>query len=302
MYAIIFIVFGLILGSFLSVCIYRIPASREDLANDPFLDEVKGKSPEKDPNHKHSYEIISGINSPKRSLCPTCYEQLYWWHNIPVVSWILLKGKCGFCFTPISARYPLVELLTAVFCVFSFSHFGFTPTGVVVFGFCCSLIVLTFIDIDYYILPNVITFPGIAVGFILAYLNQIWNLFEAPVVADMSQFVWGVTVGGGFLWVFAQLYILIRRKEGLGLGDVKLLAMVGAIFGPNAAFYTMFLGSVFGSIFGLLILSASKRGFSKPFPFGPYLALGAVLYIFWGDQIIEWWLGVLLHSGLIYGA
>ncbi|MBN8548393.1 MAG: prepilin peptidase [Deltaproteobacteria bacterium] len=271
-------IFGAIIGSFLSVCIYRIPISKglhldseEDLA-----EPAKKAEPE---------EKIS-IAYPRRSFCPHCKAQLSWYHNIPILSWLVLRGKCAFCKAPISARYPVVELMTALVSVMTFQSFGMNPTGAVIFIFCAALIVISFIDYDYYIIPNVISLPGTVIALVLAGINQFYSIFKFPIVSGLKDAGLGILAGAGFLLFISEVYLRLRKKEGLGMGDVKLLAMTGALFGLEGSLYTIFIGSFLGSILGVLLVLCSGRKMSQQLPFGPYLALGTFAYIFAGSDFI----------------
>ncbi len=276
------IIFGLLIGSFLNVCIYRIPLGRpKGLVS---LDDDVEEQQEA-PHPSHDGKKIT-ITYPRRSICPSCNAQLRWFHNLPLVSWIVLRGRCAFCKTAISARYPLVEFLSALVCYFCAMRFGISPTGFVVYAFCASLIVISFIDYDYYIIPNVISLPGTLLGLVVGVANQFLGVFKPPIVQGVWGSVIGVALGAGFLLLVAELYIRIRKKSGLGFGDIKLLAMTGAFFGLSAAFYTIFIGSFLGAICGLLLILFKGKSTSHPIPFGPYLALGTVIYLIWGfDQL-----------------
>jgi leader peptidase (prepilin peptidase)/N-methyltransferase len=164
--------------------------------------------------------------------------------------------------------------------------YGVTPTAVLVFVFCCALIVLSFIDYDFYIIPNVISLPGTAIGVGIAAINQFFGIFSYPVVGNLTESFFGFLMGAGFLFIISEVYMRLRKKEGLGMGDVKLLAMVGVTFGAPAALSTIFIGSLLGAIFGLLLIVVGGRRFSQPLPFGPYLAFGTVIHLFAGDHII----------------
>ncbi len=290
------IVFGLIIGSFLSVCVYRIPLGRkkglssldhdedEDIAeNDPTNASVEAPTQILKPQEATEVREHISIAYPPRSFCPNCRQQLSSLHNIPVFSWLLLGGKCAFCKDPIPFRYPLIEILSAFFCVASYSFFD-PYTATVVYIFCATLIVLSFIDLDYYILPNVITYPGTALGLFLAACNQYTHIFKWPIVGDLWGSLWGFLAGAGFLFVISEGYFRLRGKVGLGMGDVKLLAMVGVLFGPECAFMTIFLGSFVGAILGSLLLLLQRNSLKRPLPFGPYLALGTLLYLFLGPD------------------
>ena len=279
-------IIGVIIGSFLSVCIFRIPHGRGKGISSKgigYTEEDESQDSDISVEEQVTDDEVLTISKPARSLCPSCRAQLKWWHNIPVLSWMLLGGKCAFCKTPISVRYPAVELLSAVFCIFSFQLFDF-PTALVVYVFCATLIVLSFIDIDYYILPNVITYPGVLIGVALAAVNHFTGIFAWPIVPDLLDSFLGFLAGAGFLWIISAGYELLRGRVGLGMGDVKLLAMVGVLFGPEAALTTIFLGSFLGAILGVSLILLFRQSMSKPLPFGPYLALGTVLHLFLGPE------------------
>lgn len=280
-----YIVLGAIIGSFLSVCIYRIPYGREKGL------EAFGEEANEEPNDDHVAQDETSENTvederfnifyPVRSQCPHCQTQLAWYENIPVISWLLLRGKCSHCHTAISVRYPVVELLSAFFCVLSFSYFPL-PTAILIYALCASLIVLSFIDIDYYILPNVITYPGTLIAAALVLVNHFFHLFSWPISPDLQTGFWGLLAGGGFLFAISEGYFRLRGRIGLGMGDVKLLAMTGILMGPEGAFATIFCGSFLGAIIGSLVMLLFGNSLKKPLPFGPYLALGCVLHIFLG--------------------
>lgn len=293
------ILFGLIIGSFLSVCIFRIPASRDDIMLNPFDEDGNERSiDEAKESEKPSRRVT--FTDPPRSLCPECGEQILWYHNIPVLSWIALKGRCAFCSTSISSRYPIVELLTAILALLTFSHFGFTATAVVIFAFLCALLVISVIDIDYYIIPDIISKPGMLLGALVVTINHFTGWFVEPIAQDIWSGVYGFIAGYGFLWAFASFYFWLRKKDGLGLGDIKLLGMTGILFGPESAIYTIFLGSVLGSIIGLTSLLVVGRKFAKPLPFGPYLALGTFLYIFYREEVLEIWISIMSRTLVPY--
>jgi leader peptidase (prepilin peptidase)/N-methyltransferase len=293
------ITFGLIVGSFLTVCVYRIPASRPELVRDPFDEEGNEKLPEgiKDWSDEELAKLKPEItfNEPKRSLCPQCKTQLTWKENIPLFSYLLQGGKCAHCRASIPVRYPLIEVTTALAGLLTYCYFGLTPTAFVIFSFLCALIVISVIDYDYYIIPDVISKPGMAIGVLVGLTNQFTHWFILPVVPDLMMSLWGLLVGGGFLYGFAKLYLWLRKKDGLGLGDVKLLGMTGAFFGPESAFLTIFIGSFLGAMIGSLLLLFRARKWAKPLPFGPYLALSTFLYIFWSEQIKQTWESFLLY-------
>lgn len=267
---------GLVIGSFLSVCIYRIPRSRE-------LDaETEG-----DNQPSNDDRLPISFNTPRRSICPRCSTQLLWYHNIPVFSWLFLRGKCAFCSAPISFRYPLVEALTGVAAIACYRSFELTPTSIIIFLFICSLIVITFIDYDFFIIPNVITIPGTTLGLAFSIVNEYTGFFGAPLTSGTVETTLGILLGAGFLFLVSEVYLRLRKIEGLGMGDVKLLAMTGAFFGPSCSLYTIFLGSLLGSIIGIALLLLVGRKMNQPIPFGPYLAGATIIYIFSGDALLQ---------------
>jgi leader peptidase (prepilin peptidase)/N-methyltransferase len=264
----LYFLFGAIIGSFLGVCAYRIPMGKYE----PIHDGVKEIG--------RSLSLIS----PARSFCPQCEKQLEWWHTIPVVSWLLLRGRCAHCSARIPFRYLVIELLTGTMCAVNFLRFGPSITGLCAFAFICLFIVITYIDLDYMIIPDVITYPatfiGIAIGIANGYLSGSHGvLLEAPFVRNPFQSIGGLLMGPGLLIAVWWLYFKIRKREGLGLGDVKLLAVCGAAFGMECSWFTIFFGSVLGSVLGITMLLVRRSSLSSYIPFGPYLAVAAVAYI-----------------------
>lgn len=279
----IYVLVGLCIGSFLNVCIYRIPASREEF----YGDSIYGQD-------KDAPRMELSLAKPTHSICPHCKHRLLWRHNIPAFSWIFLRGRCAYCEKKIPFRYPFVELLAAVFCLYTFNMFGLTATSFVLYAFVCSLIVIAFIDYDYYIIPNVISLPGTGIALGIAALNHFTHIFSSPIVPGITTALWGVLIGAGFLWLIAEFYLRVRKVEGLGMGDVKLLAMTGALLGPSGAFYTIFVGSLLGSVCGLALILFTGRKASQHIPFGPYLVIATLLYVFTGNMLIEWWVSLVV--------
>lgn len=268
-------IFGSLIGSFLGVCIYRIPMARYEPARAGIRELAEPVS----------------IWKPARSFCPHCEHQLAWWHNIPLLSFFLLSGRCSFCGAKIPLRYLLIEILTGLLCAICFLRFGLTPTGYLGFLLSCALVVIIYIDLDYMIIPDKITYPGTALGLAVAAANQYLSLpgqriFWPPFSSSLFESALGLLFGPGVLLFVWGLYYLVRRREGLGLGDIKLLALLGALCGPECAWFTILVGSVLGSIFGLAAIALGKRSFTTYIPFGPYLAVAALLYIFKGQQLI----------------
>jgi leader peptidase (prepilin peptidase)/N-methyltransferase len=241
--------FGAMVGSFLNVCVYRLPL---------------GKS----------------VAWPA-SGCPRCGRLLSWYENIPVLSWVVLRGRCRTCAAPIGVRYPIIEAMTAV--MFGAAWWYYGPSALLasrlVFG--CALIVLFAIDLEHHLLPNAITLPGIVVGFVFSF-------FAEP--GWMASLI-GLIGGGGVLFGVAEAYYRIRHEEGLGMGDVKMLAMVGAFLGWKLTLVTLMLASLSGSLIGLLLIVSGRGGMKYALPFGTFLALGAAAAATVGQQLLEWYLG-----------
>lgn len=250
-------VFGMVVGSFLNVCICRMP---------------KNESVVSPPSH-----------------CPGCSYQIRWYDNIPLVSYLLLRGKCRGCDAHISLQYPLVELLNGILSLCLFLRFGPSPAFAALFLFCSALVVITFIDIEHQIIPDEISLPGIAVGFILSFVLQGHTWLNSLL---------GILLGGGSLLLVAYLYQKLTGKDGMGGGDIKLLAMMGAFLGWKAVPFIIFTSSLVGSLIGVSIMLLQKKDSKFAIPFGPYLAFGAVLYIFYGKSLIRWYLGL---SGFYQG-
>jgi leader peptidase (prepilin peptidase)/N-methyltransferase len=242
-------VLGLAIGSFLNVCIYRLPLGR------------------------------SLLTPP--STCPACRTPLRWIDNIPVVSWVLLRGKCHHCRAPISIQYPLVELVTGVLFVLVT---WLTPMGPLLaarLALVVILIVLFGIDLHHQILPNVITLPGIVIGFL-------FSLVAPPGWLDSLL---GILLGGGVLYGIAMAYFVVRREEGLGMGDVKMLAMIGAFLGWKAVLVTLILSSFAGALVGVGIIALSRGGMRLALPFGTFLSLGALAAMLVGEPLVMWYAG-----------
>jgi leader peptidase (prepilin peptidase) / N-methyltransferase len=238
--------FGLIIGSFLNVCIYRLPLG-ESLAW-------------------------------PASHCPSCRTPIKPYDNIPVMSYLLLRGRCRTCGNPISPQYPIVELLTTG--VFLSAFLLYPPPLLfqrIVFG--CAMIVLFFVDLEHHRLPNEITLPGIIIGFA-------YSFFMPPGwVASLI----GILVGGGILWLLGTLWFLVRHEEGMGFGDVKMLAMIGAFLGWKLMLATLFVSTILGSVIGLGLIAAKKGNLKTALPFGCFLAIAAMLASIGGDRAVTWY-------------
>ena len=243
--------FGLCIGSFLNVVIYRLPIG-QSLATPP-------------------------------SRCRKCGYSLRWFDNIPVISWVLLRGRCRKCGVSVSWQYPAVELVTGALFVLVVWLTPFEPLMIARLMFVCILIALFGIDLEHQILPNSITLPGIVIGLLL-------SLIAPPGWKDA---VIGALLGAGILYGIAGAYYLWRREEGMGMGDVKMLAMVGAFLGWKAVLVTLVLSSFSGAVIGVILLSAQGRGMKFALPFGTFLAIGALIAMFVGEPIVAWYAGFL---------
>jgi len=258
-------IFGTIIGSFLNVCIYRLP--REESIAYP------------------------------GSHCISCNEPISFYNNIPILSYLFLKGKCSKCNSEISLRYPLVEVITGLLFVATVWSFGLSIQTLFYLIFISSLIAITFIDFKHMIIPNVITYPGIIVGILYNTLRTDWNyslelignfnlgmqnFFSLLSEVPLLDSIFGVVLGGGLLLLVAYSYEVIKKRQGMGMGDVKLLAMIGAFFGWEGVLFVIFLASILGSVIGISIIIAKKGDLKYALPFGPFLSIAAVIYIFTG--------------------
>ena len=258
-------IFGSIIGSFLNVCIYRLP--REESIAYP------------------------------RSHCTSCDQSISFYNNIPILSYLFLNGKCSNCKSKISPRYPIVEILTGLLFLATVWSFGLTTQTLFYLIFLSSIVTITFIDLEHMIIPNVITYPGIIVGILYNALKTDWDnssesiskfsfgiqdffslLNELPILNSL----FGVILGAGILLVIAYSYEIIKKRQGMGMGDVKLLAMIGAFFGWEGVLFVIFLGSILGSVIGISIIIAKRGDLKYALPFGPFLSIAAVIYIFTG--------------------
>lgn len=247
----VFFVYGLCIGSFLNVCIYRIPASKS-------------------------------LIRPGSS-CPSCNTPIKFYDNIPVVSYLILRGKCRSCQSGISFRYPFVEILTGLAWALCYYRFGISAESAVMVVFLSVLILITFIDIDHRIIPDIISLPGIPLFFLAA-------VFFTPL--DLKSSLIGILVGGGSLFLVAEGYYLLTKNEGMGGGDIKLLAMIGALIGWKGVFFTIFASSAIGTVVGLFVMLITRNNLKLAVPFGPFLAFGAALYVFAGEDLIRWYYNV----------
>lgn len=299
-FAAAFFAFGLAFGSFLNVVIHRVPR------------EMSVVRP--------------------RSACPRCRQAIAWYDNIPVLSWVILRGRCRGCKTPIAMRYPLVELLTGLLFLASFLGFGLSPAAVkyCIFGF--LLLGLIFIDAEHQLLPDALTLPGLAIGLVFSLfvpVNDLASLLfsdvSLPVSSEISWRLFslgdallGAAVGAGFIYGVGFLYLRARGIEGMGFGDVKLMAMVGAFIGTKLTLFTIFAGSLLGSVFGVALIlgvwvkrtrrrmrthhepagAARKRAWQSatalyrrfPIPFGVFLGAAALIAVYFGPALMSWYM------------
>ena len=246
----ILVLLGLAVGSFLNVCIHRLP---------------RGQS----------------LNLPP-SRCPSCDYRLRWFDNIPVLSYVLLGGRCRKCRAGISIRYPVVELITMALFVIHGEVFGWSALLIPRLVFACAMVVLFAIDLEHQLLPNVITLPGIAVGLIAS----------AVLPPGLVDALIGVLIGGGVLWLIGEAYFRYSGHEGMGGGDVKMLAMIGAFLGWKLVLVTLVLSSIAGSLIGLAVIAFRKGGMKYALPYGTFLALGALVASLAGDAIVNWYVGM----------
>jgi leader peptidase (prepilin peptidase) / N-methyltransferase len=246
-------VLGACVGSFLNVVIHRLP---------------RGES----------------LVSPG-SHCTSCRTDIAWYDNVPLLGWLLLRGRCRTCSSGISARYPLVELLTGLIALSLHARLGFSLPFLVAFYFACTLLAIAYIDLDHQIIPDVLSLPGVVIGLAAAPLLHGGTWLEAIQAAAL-----GALLGGGILFAVAWSYERATGREGMGGGDVKLLAMVGAFLGWQGVLLTLLLGSLVGSAIGVSIMIARGSDSKLAIPFGPFLSIGAFVAMFWGGAIVSWYL------------
>lgn len=264
----LFSLLGLLVGSFLNVAIHRLPKMMEREWREQYA-EFSGQEITPQPPYN--------LRLP-RSACPHCGHSISALENIPVISYLLLRGKCKKCHAPISPRYPIVEAISGLLCAFAAWHFGFSAAAVGAIIFIWALIALTFIDFDTQLLPDDITLP-------LLWLGLLFNMFGT--FTSLSQAVAGAMVGYLALWSVYWLFKLVTGKEGMGYGDFKLLAAIGAWLGWQQLPLVIMLSSVVGAVVGITLIVVARHGRNIPIPFGPYLAGGGLIALFWGTQLTQ---------------
>ena len=278
-------ILGLCVGSFLNVVIHRLPLMmvREWRAEcSTFLSH----EPDIPKAHSEAIAAIIATDSPMTlstpaSTCPNCHHGIRFYENIPLISWLILRGRCSGCKTPISIRYPIVELITAILSVLVIYHFGVTLAGVAALILVWGLVALTGIDFDTQLLPDKITFPLAGLGLLV----NAKHIFVSPTDA-----IWGLVLGFLSLWVVVKIFYLLTKKHGMGQGDFKLLAVLGAWLGPMMLPLIILLSSFLGAIVGIILMK--KEGASRPFAFGPYIAIAGIIALLYGSDIISWYLGM----------
>lgn len=237
-------ILGTIVGSFANVCIHRLPW-RLSL-------------------------VVPG------SHCPQCQQSIRPWHNIPLLSYVWLGGRCAYCSVTIPWRYPCVELLCGLLYVFLYYHVGSTVQGMIFVGLATALLIVSFIDLAHTIVPDTITLPGIVIGFMTSLTLTSTGLVNALI---------GFALGGGLF-----LLIALVSRGGMGGGDIKLIAMIGAFLGWQAVLVTILFGAFLGALVGLSLIVCKKKGRKDPVPFGPFLAFGALIAMVWGEELFVWYL------------
>jgi leader peptidase (prepilin peptidase)/N-methyltransferase len=219
------------------------------------------------------------------SHCPQCKHPIAFHDNIPLLSYLILLGKCRYCRAPISIRYPIIEALTGLLTLFLFRQYGFHGQFFIELLFVSLLIVITFIDLDTYLIPDVLSLSGVAAGFALSFLSIRLTWWDSLL---------GILLGGGFFYLIAVGYQYLRHQDGLGGGDIKLRGMIGGFVGWPGVVLTVLAASVVGTAVGLVVMWRTRKGLTTMLPFGPFLSAGAVAYIFWGAEFYRWYLGVVL--------
>lgn len=269
MIAFIIFLFGLVIGSFLNVCILRIP---------------NAKSIVLPPSH-----------------CPSCGTLIKPYDNIPVVSWLMLAGRCRKCKVRISAMYPMVELGTGLLFLACYLVFGLNAEALKWAIFAALMVVLTITDLRERILPDKVTFAGLGLGLLLSLFTRpvdgtaLWlatHLFAYPppeAALSFGDALIGAGVASGLLWLVAEGYFRARGREGMGLGDVKMMAMAGAFLGLQRALLTILLGSLLGSVIGIAVIAIGRKGRDFELPFGTFLGAGAMLVVFFGSAALDWY-------------
>lgn len=252
---------GLTVGSFLNVCIYRLP-------------------------------VGESVVRPA-SRCPSCRTRIRWYQNVPVLSWLALRGRCASCKARVSFRYPLVEAMTGVLALALFRVYGPTPAFGIATAFGMALLVLFFTDLDHQLLPDLVTLPGFALGVAVAWFNP---FLAGEGWARIWSSLAGAAIGSGVLWGIGAIYTKLRGVEAMGLGDVKMMAMIGAYTGPKGVLFTIFFASLLGAAVGLSMIPLRGKTLRDTLPFGCFLAPAAFAALVVGRRAIDWYLSTI-HFG-----
>ncbi len=242
---------GAIAGSFLNVCIYRLP--------------------------RHESIVFPA------SHCPHCGEPIKFYDNIPLVSYVILRGKCRNCKQNISGRYPIIETISGLLAIAIVIKYGLTLHSLLLLLLVFSLIIVTFVDLDFQIIPDILSIPGIIAG--------IGASFFIPTISWIDSIL-GILAGGGFLFIIAVAYKWLTNRDGMGGGDIKLLAMVGAWLGWKAVPFILLISSFIGALIGSISLLLAKKSLRYKIPFGPFISIAAVIYLFFGPEIINWYINL----------
>lgn len=274
-------ILGLLVGSFLNVVIYRLPVMLEREWTSQCKTLLESGSSNTEEPEQASFNLVT-----PNSHCPKCDAAIKPWQNIPVISYLMLGGKCHNCKTPISKRYPIIEFVTGLLSCLAIWHFGFSWQGGAMLLLTWALIALTMIDFDHQLLPDNITLPFLWLGLIV-------NSFG--VFCSLPDALWGSVFGYLSLWTVFWLFKLVTGKEGMGYGDFKLLAVLGAWFGWQMLPLIILLSSLVGASVGIFLLVLKNKGKSVPIPFGPYLAAAGWIAAIWGEQLTQAYLN---YSGL----
>lgn len=289
------LILGLLVGSFLNVVIYRLPVMMQrrwqrDWQEFAAAEQAAPGTAPVEPPAEPRFDLMV-----PRSACPDCGAQITALQNIPVLSWLLLRGRCASCTAPISARYPLIELLTGILSAVVIWQLGWGPAGWSGLAFLWALLALTFIDVDHQLLPDDITYPLLWAGLGLSVANEWLAFAPALPVPALSAAVLGAILGYLSLWSVYWLFKLATGKEGMGYGDFKLLAALGAWTGYKMLPLIIMLSATLGAVVGIAMIVSLGRDRQIPIPFGPYLAGAGFIALLWGEPIVQAYLD---YSGL----
>ncbi|MBM4195962.1 MAG: prepilin peptidase [Gammaproteobacteria bacterium] len=271
---------GLCVGSFLNVVIWRLPLMLERQWRRQAEETLNPDAPA--PAASEPFNLAR-----PRSACPACLKPIRPWHNLPVIGWLLLRGRCAECGARIPVRYPIVEAFTGAVTVLVVSHFGPTLECAGAVLLCWALIALAVIDFDHQILPDIITLPLMWTGLLFSALDNVRGGYVFTTLADLQSSVFGAMAGYLSLWTVYQLYRLVTGKEGMGYGDLKLLAGLGAWLGWQMLPVVILLSACAGAVIGILMIVFLNRDRQIPIPFGPYLAAAGFVALMWGQPLID---------------